>query len=255
MGKILSLIVAFLHHSVRIIEGLPHSTTTGVFLSFPEMLLIFILILTGYLMLVHKNRTAFVSSLTIVVMLVTSFSARSITNAGQQHFVVYSANRATAIDFYAGNKVLMLASSDFSKDPRQQEFTLSGMRLRYGHKKATHTVVLDTNARDFLQENWGKKGGMMMFGDLKLLIIDQNSNLDLYLSEKHRIDTDYLLLVQNPRIDIQALLQAVSPKMVIVDSSNSSWMVARWEEAFIAAGVSVWNVRKKGAFVSKWHGG
>lgn len=253
MGKILSLIVAFLHHAVRIIEGLPHSTTTGVYLSFTEMMLVFVLILTGYFTLAHKSRTAFVSSLTVIVILVASFSARSIVNAGQQHFVVYNANRATAIDFYAGNELLMLASYEFSKDARQQEFTVSGMRLRYGHKKATNTKVLDTTVTTFLQKYWGKNEDIMIFGDIKMMIIDQNTNLNLYVSGHHRTDPDYLLIVQNPRVDMQALLLTVRPAKVIIDASNSAWNVSRWENACREAGVKVWNTRKKGAFVSARH--
>lgn len=251
MGKILSLIVAFLHHAVRIIEGLPYSTSTGVYLSFHETMLIFMLIITGYFTLLHKSRPALVISLMITVLFIASVSTRNIKNAGQHHFVVYSVNRETAIDFFAGDQLLMVISENIAEDTRQQEFTFSGMRLRHGHKNAMHTVVLDTTGTSHIFKHWAKTGNLMVFGNKRFLIIDQNFSLDYNHPMKQQITTDYLLIIQNPRINMEALLQSVIPELVIIDTSNRARAAAQWEEACIEAGITVWNIRNKGAFVSK----
>ncbi len=251
MGQLLSLIVAFLHHSVRFIEGLPHSTSNGLYLSLPETFLIFILIVGVSFTLMHKSRPAFLCSLAVTALLVMSFSARSVSNASTQQFVVYSVRRATAVDFFSGNELMMLGSKDFVDDARQQDFAMSGMRLRHGHKKATHLSYLHANDSVSEMENFVRKNDMIAFGDKRLLIIHSNGQAKLYKHMPQSVKPDYLLISGNPRLDMQALLEIVKPAFVILDASNSAWNTARWEEACRVAGVDVWNVNEKGAYVSK----
>lgn len=251
MGKLLSLIVAFLHHSVRFIEGLPHSTSNGIYVSLPETFLIFILIVALSFSLMQKSRPAFVFSLALIALLVMSFSARSVSNANTGQFVVYSARRATAVDFFSGNQLLMLACKEFADDARQQEFAMSGMRLRHGHKEATHISYLHKTDSVTRMQNFVKKNNLIAFGDKRLLIIHCQKQAALYKHLQQSLKPDYLLITGNPRIDLTALLEVVTPGLVILDASNSAWNAARWEEACHAAGVDVWNVMERGAYVGK----
>ncbi len=251
MGKLLSLIVAFLHHSVRFIEGLPHSTSNGVYLSLPETFLIFILIVAMAFTLMQKSRPAFLFSLGLIALLVTSFAVRSISNACTQQFVVYSVRRATAVDFFSGNELMMLAGKDFADDIRQQEFAMSGMRLRYGHKEATHLSYLHATDSVSEMQNFIRKNDMIAFDDKRLLIIHSSSQVDWYRHIQQSIEPDYLLITGNPRLDVPALLKVIKPALVILDASNSAWNAARLEEACREAGVDVWNINEKGAYVGR----
>lgn len=251
MGKLLSYIVAFLHHSVRIIEGMPHSTTNGIYLSFPETLLIFAILITSCMFLMQDKKNALVLTFSLVFLLMLSFSTRSVTNSRQHHFVVYSANRATVIDFFAGDELLMLACNDMMDNKRSQEFTVSGKRLRYGHKTATYTINLLSGDSIVTTEYWARKGDLMAFSDQKVLLIGSSEAALSYARLDNAFEVDYLLVVQNPRIDLEPLLEAVRPGKLIIDGSNSAWNASRWEEACHEAGVAVWNVRTQGAYISR----
>jgi hypothetical protein len=60
----------------------------------------------------------------------------------------------------------------------------------------------------------------------------------------------YLIVSQNSRFNPQHALEALQPQKVIVDASNTFWNTRRWEEACQEAGVEVWPVRTKGAYVA-----
>lgn len=250
MGKLLSYIVAFLHHSVRIIEGLPHSTTTGIYLSLPETLLVFTMLITSCMFLMHDKRPALLYTLSLTVLLMASFSARSVANARQHHFVVYSANRATIIDFFAGEELLMLACDDIIDNSRSQEFTVSGKRLRHGHKTAAYELPLISDDSLTVTKYWARKGDFLAFAGKTMLMVGSSDAALHYSRLDGGFETDYMLIVQNPRIDLGSLLEAVRPRKVIIDASNSAWNASRWEDACREADIEVWNVRTRGAYVS-----
>ncbi len=251
MGKLLSFIVAFLHHSVRIIEGLPYSTATGIYLSFPETLLIFSLLITSCMFLMLGTRPALLHTLSLVLLLVVSFSMRNVKNSRQHHFVVYSANRATVVDFFAGKELLMLACNDMMDNNRSQEFTVAGKRLRHGHKTATYTFPLLSSDSLVNTEYWARKGDLLAFAGKTMLMVGSSDAALNYSRLDGRFETDYMLIVQNPRINPEALLEAVRPGKVIIDGSNSVWNASRWEDVCHESDVEVWNVRTQGAYISR----
>jgi hypothetical protein len=221
-----------------------------VYLTLPETLLIFVILVAACMFFMHDKRPALLFALSVFVLLIVSFSARSISNAGQHHFVVYSANRATVIDFFAGDELLMLACEDMMENPRSQEFTVSGKRLRHGHKAAVYELPLLSSDSLIVTKYWARKGDLLAFADHTILLIENSEAALLYSSLDDAFKTDYLLIVQNPRIDLKSLLDSVRPRKVIIDASNSAWNASHWEEACHEADIEVWNVRSQGAYVS-----
>ena len=249
-GKALSIVVSLLHHSVRFIEGLPYSTTTGLFISFPETMLVFLIIFGSVFFLMKDNREAFVATLMLILLLVFSVSWRGTSNAGQHHFVVYHTNRGTAVDFFSGNNLLMLACDNMVDDVRGQQFAMAGFRMRKGHNHPDLVVALEKSDTLTVFPYWAKGGDFILFGDEKILLIHSSEQVQRYARLNEPVAVDYLLLVQNPRIEMEDILICVKPRKVLIDASNSAWNAARWEQACKEAGVKVWNVRSNGAYQS-----
>lgn len=251
MGKLLSLVVALMHHAVRYIEGLPYSTATGVYISLPETILVFAMLASSFMFLTQEKRPALLLTLALLTLLMASWSIRSVNNAGQHYFVVYSASRATAVDFFAGPELIMLACDNMASDPRKQAFTFSGHRLRRGHKKATREVSLAAADTLIVTKYWARKGDFLFFDNKTMLLIDSPCAVSKYSTMKGELQIDYLLIVQNPRVKIGTMLESLQPGMVIIDASNSTWNASGWAAECHDAGVPVWNVRTQGAYVSR----
>jgi len=250
-GTALSLVVSVLHHSVRFIEGLPYSTTTGLFISLPETMLVFLIIIGSVFFLMWDNRSVFLATLALILFLLSSVSWRSINNAGQHHFVVYHLNRATAVDFFSGRSLLMLACENIRDDQQQQSFASSAFRMRNGQNHPDQVIALEESDTLTVFPYWAKGGDFILFGDEKMLVIHSREQVRRLARLNEPVTVDFLLLAQNPRIEMEDLLIGVKPRKVLIDASNSAWNAAKWEQACEEAGVKVWNVRSNGAYQSK----
>ncbi len=262
MGHVLSAVVNVLHRSVRLIEGMPGSTTSGLHLNLPETLMIFALIVFFCLYLIRGKRQTMIAALLALLFIVTSVSLRNIRNSHQQYFVAYSTNRGTAIDFISGRHALLLACDKVLSDPRQTKFNISPNRLQRGVRKPLQILALDDTAPLSVENRFARMGDMIFFDGMMMLLIHDDRMARLFetiqgMGSIAKPDStvslfpysvDYLVVAQNPRLDIAVVLQYIQPGRVIIDASNTAWNAERMEASCIEAGADVWNIRRLGAY-------
>ncbi|MEM9647938.1 MAG: ComEC/Rec2 family competence protein [Bacteroidota bacterium] len=63
------------------------------------------------------------------------------------------------------------------------------------------------------------------------------------------LGTDYLLLTQSPKVNLDRLLRTIQPKTVIADGSNYTSFVKRWKVSCIKKNIPFHSTREKGYFV------
>lgn len=76
-----------------------------------------------------------------------------------------------------------------------------------------------SNAHPFTLKNFYQSEG------LRILIIDRKANYS-----KIDFDPQYLILRNNPQINLDRILNTFSPKQIIADGSNSPWTIERWKK-------------------------
>lgn len=77
-----------------------------------------------------------------------------------------------------------------------------------------------------------------------LLIID---SLGVYNIPNFK--TDYIVLQQSPKINMERFIKKLQPKLVIMDNSNYKSSIKRWEKTCIENNTPIYNITKKGAFI------
>ncbi len=259
-GKVLSLIVSALHHSVRFIEGLPWSTTTGVYISFTETLLVFAFLFFLFIYLMQAKRNFFILSLATLLLMLGSFTWRGIASSRQHFFVVYHVSRSTAVDFTTARQTVYMACEDMMNDSRQKSFSVEANRLRSGIRlEVTHPLICDRDTIIRAGEVW-RSGDFIYFHGTTFLLLHDASDLTGLSSDRSSREAaagsvagafpiDYLLITQNIRLDVPDLLHRIMPRRVIMDASNAPWRADRHAAAFDEAGVEVWNTHERGAYV------
>lgn len=261
MGYLLSAVLNCLHQSVRFIEALPYSTARGIYLTAPETILVFILLLFFFVYWIRGCRKSFLTALVVLVVLASSFTQRGIRNSMQRTFVVYSINQATAIDFIVGKTAYMLACDQVLHDPGLKTFHTDGNRLQKGVFRSNRIISLDDSVTRFSVHGFLRDRQFLAFNGYTLVLIggegfqkqydasglaDISGKMPVHLS--FPFEVDYLLITQNPRLEMDDIFRAFKPSVVILDASNSRWNADRMEEACLEAGVAVWNVRSRGAY-------
>lgn len=245
-GKVLFGIVYALHQSVKFIEGLPYSTSSNVFITLPETLGVFVALVLLSLFFMQQRPKALRLALGVFLLVGISISARSIQNLQNEKLVVYHVNKACAVDFVSGRKSVFLTCETLQDDPRKVDFHIKENRVRHGIR-STIPASLSLTEEPVNSGNWYRRGPFVRFGQLNLFILDQSP---LRIIPEPGMPIHYLIVSQNSRVNPQHALDSLQPQKVIVDASNNFWNTRRWEEACLEAGVEVWPVRTKGAYVA-----
>ncbi|MGB5170766.1 MAG: ComEC/Rec2 family competence protein [Eudoraea sp.] len=81
-------------------------------------------------------------------------------------------------------------------------------------------------------------------GGRRLLLID-NAKVPLTLKFK----TDYLLLTNSPRINLNRYLDSIKPKWVIADGSNYNNLISLWRKSCLKKKIPFYSTAEKGAMV------
>lgn len=93
--------------------------------------------------------------------------------------------------------------------------------------EATKSLVLDfTNSRYISGKIPIKIENFYLQGTFKLLILDNDEPYEL----KH-FEPQYILLRNNPKLNIERLLNYYKPQVLIADGSNATWNIALWEKS------------------------
>lgn len=245
-GKMLFGIVYALHQSVKFIEGLPYSTSSNVFINLPETLGIFMVLLFLSLFLMQQRSMALRLALGVFLLVSVSISVRSIQNLRNDKLVVYHVNNACAIDFVSGKESVFLMCETLQGDPRKVDFHLKENRVQHGIRSVL-PASLASSEKPFVNGNLYRRGPFIRFGQLNLFLLDQSPLREI---PEPSMPLHYLIVSQNSRIDPQHALDALQPQKVIIDASSTFWNTRRWEEACQEAGIEVWPVRTKGAYVA-----
>ena len=83
------------------------------------------------------------------------------------------------------------------------------------------------------------------FKNHKILIVD---NKEVYDSS---FKPDIVLLTSSPKINLNRLIAALKPKLIVVDNNNYKSYAERWRGTCLNNNVSFYNIREEGAFVLK----
>ena len=111
-------------------------------------------------------------------------------------------SKKTLLSAKKGNQVQF-----FSHDSVFNEETIKN------YKRGLHTNHYQINA---LQN-------VMSYHDNRILIVDQMGVFEFNLK------ADYVVLTQNPKINLVRLIEMVQPKEIIADNSNSYYLIDQWE--------------------------
>ena len=250
LGLLTNYLLFALNYSVGFIEKLPYSVLkiTSVFPR--EMILLYLILISILLMFFFKRKTLLYIPLALILLLSVSFSFTEIMRQRQQKIVFYSINKQSAIGFIDGKEQILIADSGLLNDKTAIKFQLDGARSFYG-LLAVKNFALDTitDYGECLPEEihgLRNRGNNFMFHNKRIVIIDSIPNVRGTCT---KLNVDYLVIKNNPKLRIKDLRQLYQPECVIIDGSNSIYKTEKWLAEFKKAGLKAYSVSKSGAFI------
>jgi len=250
LGLLTNYLLFALNYSVGFIEGLPYSVfhITNIFV--PEMILLYLILVSILLLFFLKRKALLYIPLVLVLVISISFSFTEINRRKQQKIVFYSTNKQSAIGFIKGAQQILLADSILLTDKTTIKFQLDGAKSLYG-LTTTRTFAMDT-ITGFYQKlpkelsPLRSLGNYFLFHDKRIAVIDILPKLS---GECTKLRVDYLVVRKNPQLHIKDIQQLYQPGLILIDGSNSFYKTEKWLTEFKKAGLQACSVNNSGAYI------
>jgi competence protein ComEC len=237
-GKAIYWTIHIMNWCIQTIHHFPFAVIKGLWFTEVEFYLILAAILTfGFLLQTRKIRWT-IYSLSFVILLASISLFHHFQATQQKQVVIYSISNASAIDFINGKTVTNLQSDNLK--PSNYEFAAQSHHWQM-NIETIDSVGIDENLNQpFLK----KQANLIQFHDKTFLIINKN-----IAPTAEKIEVDYLIITNNPKIKIANLNNAFTFKKIIFDASNKFWQIENWKTECEDLDIDYQDIRGDYAFV------
>lgn len=193
----------------------------SIYLSLSTSLLLYSLLL-GVVLWAYDRKIKKLGAVAFIVMglLLNRYIVYQAT-AQENSFWIFHKYNASLMGHQLGLDFYYFSSSPRETQPLLEDFLNSKLR---------------TSAQAITIQNFYESEG------LRILIIDREAPYS-----QIEFDPQYLILRNNPPINLERILATYSPKQIIADGSNSPWFIEKWEQPCLEKGYNFHATYTKGA--------
>ncbi|MEE4196922.1 MAG: ComEC/Rec2 family competence protein [Bacteroidales bacterium] len=239
--KPLALLVKYitygLNFSVKTISDLPFSKIQNIQVALPEVILLYVVLLFLMFFILSKRITYLRLSILLFLAIPIYSLAISYIKSYESYLIVYNIPKVSALEFVQYSKNQLYINAEATQD----------------------SSFIKYNILPFWQHQQIKQPGIRQFNENPYQcftfngynIIRVNSNWLTRYNTVSKLAVDYLILSESPFIEIEQLTERIDCKMIIFDSSNNYYSIARWKDQCITLGIPYHNLAEQGAFIKK----
>ncbi|MFN7116442.1 MAG: ComEC/Rec2 family competence protein [Saprospiraceae bacterium] len=229
IGKVIYWLVWLINGAIFLIEKIPGATTTGIWINFIAVVLLYFIILLAVVALNTRRFRWMLASLSCVAVLSVAHFFTEWRTLQQHQLIIYHVKNHTAIDYFDGKKLIEI-----------RDDALSDKKINFANQNYRWFRRGQETERINLTDSTGT--GIFYFGNLKVAIVNT-----IWQSEKTLVD--YVIIRENPDNSLEELLHPFDCQFIIFDTSNSWKQVKAWQETAKTLGLETYNVQEQGAFV------
>jgi competence protein ComEC len=249
-AKLLIFLIWSLNSIIHLIEQLPFSTIQGVFISTPEMILLYLAIASGFLFLT-LNRIVFLQIFLVVcVFLNTLYLDFQIQRLRLSGLIVYNVRREALYAFINQDKALLLyrgkanrgrSSMELNHEMAYGDLIARGIKYHRNYWLGAGRRSPEL-AKMFIPVI--KEGNYILFAGSRIVILDHTIPKGM----KKQLKIELLILSGNPKISLSDAILTFHPTEIIVDATNSRYNTLRWKKEAAMLQVAFHAVTEQGAF-------
>jgi len=254
IANVLQHIIYYQNILIQEIEHLPYSLSKDLYIDKIQLGLLISILLSLMLLMTANKRFRYGIVMGSFMLLFLMYSDyRIYRQYEQKKLIVYNIKGFTAINLIDGSDNILISS--FKEQSKQKDFYLKNNWLSLGLEKEAHIRTSQLNRRYALTNilktqhaNFFLKEEFIQFLDKRILVIRNKSLLSKY--KKQALNTDYIIIGGNTRIDISELDLYFKAKQIIIDSSNSAYNLQFWKiQKALHPSKEIYIIPEEGAFV------
>ncbi len=241
VGKLLFGITWLSNSLIFLLLQLPGGLVGGLWIEGLSLALLFLIVASSMVAIEGKRMKYLLVAVGLLVVLSAQLVRSNIQHMEQQSLTVYSIHRHSQLDYFDGQQGLSLGSAGLAAD--KARFAVENHRMASGIKHLEqYTLGQDT----LKGKRYSLHGPYLQFNNTRLAIIDQPLS---HAVRKKRLQLDYLLLRNNPRVSVEQLNSDYDIGTLIIDASNSRRRRATWQKESAQLGISTYDLVQNGAII------
>lgn len=237
--------VGLLIKGLVVIQELPGSVSAGIHLDQASLILWYLVIGAISFYFIRINKKALIAALGLVAIILSLGLTDQYKKTKSARFTVFNLSKSTAIYARSGeSSVLLCDSSLYQSDDSRSFFFDRFLSAEAGGK--TNFVNLDSLSTDnHVSTGMCVRSGILAFNATKMAIVSDNSFKNK--RSPNKLEVDYILLRNNPSIEIQKLKGIFDFDELIIDGSNSRWKIEKWQQECDTLGLRYFITSQNGA--------
>lgn len=245
---LLNWLVWFLNVNVKLIDSVPFSHISGVFIYPLEVPLLYLLIGSLTLFMLRKHTIYLKLSMIIMLTLTGFWSFKTITATTSKQLIIYNASNRLAINFMGEGQNILITEDNSPEAVKQIEYLAKGVWTRF-KANPTSYYSISGNTKGIKKGNLFGQGQFWCFGERTMVIAD--ASLIKSFQTDFPFDIDFLVLTGKSYIPVEKISALFNPGKIIISPSVPYWLSGRYISELDTMKLSCYDVRTRGAFFQK----
>lgn len=242
IAALFGFLIELLNAAVGGIEHLPDSALHSAKWEKPELVLLYVFIISSLLFMIRKNKKWLQTSLVSFLVLLGFFANGKNNALKKKELVIFDVNHSTAIVVVNGNDHILFADTTLLKHPGDIDFHIDPFLQANGMQEEKISLLDDSvfTSAGFVHEG---KNRMLALGK-KIIIAGRN-----FFPTNENESCDILLLHENSNAKLDTLITKVNPALVVADGSDGAWKIKKWKAICEKRNVKFYDVKEEGALI------
>lgn len=234
IGKITTISIRWMNTITETIDAWPYSNIDSIPFNVLSLVMLYGFIIFLMLLLTQQKRVYFFLLISWFSLSSMAYSLNKIKSRNQIGFIVPHQYEKTSLFFLKGNK--LLGFSTMKPNEAEKRWTALKKGICTSYQIIQSRVIHFPSDKNLLFEIEGKR----------ILMVFNNN---LIYDAAHIQAVDFLILSENPRVEIQKLIAYARPSQLIFTASNSKWNIERWEKELDSLPLRKFSIASQGAFI------
>lgn len=249
ISKGVTLLLTGLDNYISHIEMLPHSVIKIPYFPLTCMVLIIAAITAFYLFIQSKRKVNLYLTVVSVTLIILFISIHSMKTGKQKSFTVFSFPGKTVLQASVNGHSLLFADEELLKNTWNKNYFQQLWQSRsIVENKLLNTKILNKDSSLVINGMIYLQQYFMQIDDKRIAVLN---SLPLH-TPKEKLKVDYLVLVNNPELQVSDLLDYFSFKQLILADSNYKGRTEEWSREAKSLNILCHAVTAQGAFEITW---
>jgi competence protein ComEC len=219
LAFVLEKTIILLNKGLAYVENAPFSTIGKIWLTTPEYLLLYAVIISLFYFLYDKKVWLLQLSMTCALLFCLSISIKRIQRSNAKEIAWLNLKKHTGIIFKNGDEAIVL--TDLKATDKTFQYSIQP----YLDSCKVNIVSVYGLNQDINTEWLRKKSGLVQFLHTTLFVFDKGFFSD-DLSEK--VKTNYIYITGNPDTGLKSINRSFDYHSLVIDGSNSDKKIKLW---------------------------